>query len=57
MVTACTVSQLLTHSFQMHPFSTPLKTSENRKIFYCFLGVEKGCIGNKWVKGKEIGVG
>ena len=27
----------------MHPFSTPLKTSEN-------LGVEKGRIGNEWVK-------
>ena len=25
------------------PFLYPLKTSENRK------GVEKGCIGNKWV--------
>ena len=34
----------------MHPFSTPLKTSENRKVF-CFQGVEKGCIGNEWVKG------
>ena len=33
----------------MHPFSTPLKT-ENRKIFWCFQGVEKGYIGNKWVK-------
>ena len=33
----------------MHPFSTPLKT-ENRKIFLCFQGVEKGYIGNKWVK-------
>ena len=33
----------------MHPFSTPLKTSENRKVF-CFQGVEKGCIGNKCVK-------
>ena len=26
-----------------------LKTSENLKVF-CFQGVEKGCIGNKWVK-------
>ena len=33
----------------MDPFSNPLKTSENRKIF-CFQGVEKGCIGNEWVK-------
>ena len=28
----------------MHVLSTPLKTSEG-----CFQGVEKGCIGNKWV--------
>ena len=27
-----------------------LKTSENRKVFSFFQGVEKGCIGNKWVK-------
>ena len=32
------------------PFLYPLKTSENRKVFYCFQGVEKGCIGNEWVK-------
>ena len=31
------------------PFFYPLKTSENRKIF-CFQGVEKRSIGNKWVK-------
>ena len=31
-------------------FHNPLKTSENRKVFWCFQGVEKGCIGNKWVK-------
>ena len=30
--------------------SLPLKTSENRKIFGCFQGVEKGSIGNEWVK-------
>ena len=29
------------------PILYPLKTSENRKVFQ---GVEKGCIGNKWVK-------
>ena len=34
----------------MHPFSTPLKTLENRKDFWCFQGIEKGCIGKKWVK-------
>ena len=32
----------------MHPFYTHLKTSENRKVFLLFQGVEKGCIGNKW---------
>ena len=36
----------------MHPFTTPLKTLENRKVFWYFQGVEKWCIGNKWVKSK-----
>ena len=36
---------LLTHSFPMHPFSTPL----NLTVFWCFQRVEKGCIGNDWV--------
>ena len=31
------------------PFLYILKTSENR-FFWCFQGVEKGCIGNEWVK-------
>ena len=31
------------------PFLHPLQTSENRKIFWCFQGVEKGCIRKKWV--------
>ena len=39
----------LTHSFPMHPFSPPLKTSENLKVFRCFQGGEKGCIGKEWV--------
>ena len=43
------LSTNLTHLFTMHPFSTPLKTSENRKVFGCFQGVEKGYIGKKWV--------
>ena len=34
------------------PFLYPLKISENREVFRCFQGEEKGCIGNKWVKGK-----
>ena len=35
------------------PFLYPLKISENLKVFWCFQGVEKWCIGNKWVN-KEI---
>ena len=31
-------------------FLYPLKISENSKVFFCFPGVEKGCIGNEWVK-------
>ena len=31
------------------PFLYPLNTSENRKVFWCFQGVEKECSGNKWV--------
>ena len=34
------ISKNLTLLFPMHPFSTPWK----------HLGLEKGCIGNKWVK-------
>ena len=34
------------------PFFYPLKVSENLRVFLCFQGVEKGCIGNKWVKEK-----
>ena len=28
----------------------PLRISKNFTVFWCFQGVEKGCIGNKWVK-------
>ena len=31
------------------PFLYLLKTSENCKVLWRFLGVEKGCIGNEWV--------
>ena len=31
-------------------FLFPLKTPENRKVFWCFQGIEKGCIGNEWDK-------
>ena len=30
------------HIFLLNPFA-------HRKVFWCFQGVEKGCIGNKWV--------
>ena len=33
-----------------------LKTSENIKIFWCLQGLEKGCIGKKWVNCHGIGV-
>ena len=32
------------------PFLYLLKTSEKLTVFWCFQGVEKGCIGNEWVK-------
>ena len=38
-------------------FLYPLKTSENFTVFWCFPGVEKGCIGNKWfnhIRGAKI---
>ena len=35
-------------------FLYPLKTSENLTVFWCFQGVEKGCIGNSWVNQQKI---
>ena len=35
-------------------FLYPLKTSENLKVFWCFRGVEKDCIGNEWVNEAAI---
>ena len=32
------------------PFLYPMKTAENLTVFCCFQGVDKECIGNKWVK-------
>ena len=32
------------------PFLYPLKTLEYLTVFWCFQGVEKGCVGNEWVK-------
>ena len=39
----------LSHLFPMHPFSAIWK----RQKTLCFQGVEKGCIGNEWVKLKK----
>ena len=36
------------------PFLYPLKTSENRPVFWWFQGVEKGYIGNKSVKTIDV---
>ena len=47
--TPFSLSLWLTHLFLVHPFSTPRKT-ENLTVSRCFQGLEKGCIGNKWVK-------
>ena len=38
------------------PFFYPMKISENVTVFLCFQGVEKGCIGNKWVKQKIVSI-
>ena len=40
----------LTYLFPMYPFST-LENIRKRKVFWCFQGGQKRCIGNKWVKG------
>ena len=33
----------------MHPFSIPLKHQKTVRFYDIFGGIEKGCIGNKWV--------
>ena len=35
--------------YSQYTISLPLKTLENRKVIWCFQGVEKGCTGKKWV--------
>ena len=42
----CNIFLLLT----IAPFLYPLETSENLTVFWCFQGVEKRWIRNKWVK-------
>ena len=36
------------------PFLYSLKTLENLTVSWCFQGVEKGSIGNKWVKETQL---
>ena len=44
-------SAKLTHSFPLHPFSTPWKHRKTLRFSDVFReGVEKGCIGNEWAK-------
>ena len=38
------------------PFPYPLKTLENLTVFWCFQGVEKGCIGNEWFDKSKLEV-
>ena len=45
-------SQFVTHSFPIHPFSTPWK--HQFKVFWCFQGVEKGCFGTNGLKSSII---
>ena len=40
----------LTHLFPVYPFSTPWE--HNRKVFWCFQGLQKACIRNKWINRK-----
>ena len=42
-------SSLLNPFVPNAPFLYPLKTSESHKVFWCFQGVEKGCIGKEGV--------
>ena len=45
-----TVIKIMTHFGPNTPLLYPLKTLENRKVFWCLQRVDKGCIGNKRVK-------
>ena len=51
----CTVYYSCINSFVPNtPFLYSLKTSENQ-VFWCFQGVQKGCIGNKRVNTRILG--
>ena len=43
-----------THLFPMNPFYTPGKHRKAAKFSDVFRGLEKGCIGNKWVKHADV---
>ena len=32
----------------------PPEKPENSEVFLCFMGLEKGCVGNKWVKNFKL---
>ena len=44
----CNILSFLTHSFPVHPFFTPWKHQ------VMLSGIEKGCIGNEWVKSQQL---
>ena len=52
----CLPDWLLNTFVSNAPFLYSLKTSVDRKVFWCFPGVEKGCIGNKWVNKETLNV-
>ena len=41
------VQEFINPFFPNAPFLYPLKTSEKIMVYWCFQGVEKGCIGNE----------
>ena len=49
-----TSSILLNPFVSNAPFLYPLKASENRKVFWCFQGVEKGYIGKNGLNLKNL---
>ena len=51
-----TKKSLFNPFFPNAPFLYSLKTWQHRKVFCCFQGEEKECIGNKWVIGPPPGL-
>ena len=50
----CDIFLLINAFVPSAPFLYRLKTSENRKVFWWFQLIEKGCFGNKWVRNTSI---